>query len=999
MRPQTLSVDEEETRMSRWVRERRRLVATPLLVVTLVLASLSALATSAQADLPVLTGVVTDGVNPVAGAFVAVTGAEGQATAVTDADGHYSVDQLPEGDYTVAVQASGFTVGTEAVAVAGNAAVDASFALRSSGATFSSLPFYGGQIEHLFSGGVPGLFYAATGAIPQIFRTVDYGGHWTPVSTQYDDPANGLDKWTLQPGNRVAVSGHPGEIAVRMNASVYYSRDFGATWQALPEQFPLNGSGPHEVFWGHAGDSSVLLVRDGTQSWRADMTQASPHLVRMTAGYGASTDVVTVADGVGAPWVAALSTSGTLTIYRLTADEPATPEGSPLTGFPNGSNLLVLSGTSTAQTPPSAVFTHGSGGDVVIALKDAEDSVFTAARRSAPYPMPSECAAGTGSFIAPASLAPTSGGARAFGTMGFCAVQDAAGTLTARQMWGGANNIAYDAGYGVDGDLVILANGNRGIAKSASVDGHGVPIFPSDQDATAGAGPNSGGDSVDGINVPVVADTAYGPSADNIATVLAAGGLGYASDDGGRTSHIAVRSGGSAVAWWQGATHSWLMFGTGGQGTLLTAIPDWSASSPTLDQPNLVDVQASDLGFPDPDRNGLSITALAGIPDSDTVFVGVGKGGDWSPEEEATSGALARVTLTAVPRAFGQRRDAAGRNRLRPCGSSLARILPVDRGGSAGHPVRGSGQAHVRWSGHGHFGIRRHAAGWPPGRHAIPRAQVGGRLRCRHRMGGHRLSAGERRRWRRRAAALGGRGVELRGGAGHLRQPGQPDHPAFHGSGAQRGRPIRAAAVGEHGGLPAALHRFGGELDRAEQPGRGRAQFLHPGHPRPRDAAGGAAVRARRLAPSVGGHCRLSGLEPGGHRLRRILGGTLDQLHRRVPRQQRRRRLDDSGAGARHWRQRVPTRAGCGRERRHDGCVPRCRWVVRQRQAVWRRVGPAAQARRHWQPRRHSGAPRRPRRHALPGVRAIRVERRRLCCGQASGRRVDTAGPPIDRGR
>jgi hypothetical protein len=596
------------------------------------------------------TGVVTDGVNPVAGAFVAATGAEGQATAVTDADGHYSVDQLPEGDYTVAVQASGFTVGTEAVAVAGNAAVDASFALRSSGATFSSLPFYGGQIEHLFSGGVPGLFYAATGAIPQIFRTVDYGGHWTPVSTQYDDPANGLDKWTLQPGNRVAVSGHPGEIALRMNASVYYSRDFGATWQALPEQFPLNGSGPHEVFWGHAGDSSVLLVRDGTQSWRADMTQASPHLVRMTAGYGASTDVVTVADGVGAPWVAALSTSGTLTIYRLTADEPATPEGSPLTGFPNGSKLLVLSGTSTAQTPPSAVFTHGSGGDVVIALKDAEDSVFTAARRSAPYPMPSECAAGTGSFIAPASLAPTSGGARAFGTMGFCAVQDEAGTLTARQMWGGANNIAYDAGYGADGDLVILANGNRGIAKSASVDGHGVPIFPSDQDAAAGAGPNSGGDSVDGINVPVVADTAYGPSADNIATVLAAGGLGYASDDGGRTSHIAVRSGGSAVAWWQGATHSWLMFGTGGQGTLLTAIPDWSASSPTLDQPNLVDVQASDLGFPDPDRNGLSITALAGIPDSDTVFVGVGKGGDWSPEEEATSGALARVTLTAVPR-------------------------------------------------------------------------------------------------------------------------------------------------------------------------------------------------------------------------------------------------------------------------------------------------------------------------------------------------------------
>jgi hypothetical protein len=107
---------------------------------------------------------------------------------------------------------------------------------------------------------------------------------------------------------------------------------------------------------------------------------------------------------------------------------------------------------------------------------------------------------------------------------------------------------------------------------------------------------------------------------------MSGGGLGLATDDDGATTRVAVRKGGSSVAWWTGAGRNWLVYGHMGGGDLLTALADWTSATPALTMPNLVGTSDAHLHHPGSPGWG-AVRALAGVPGADTVFVGMGAGG------------------------------------------------------------------------------------------------------------------------------------------------------------------------------------------------------------------------------------------------------------------------------------------------------------------------------------------------------------------------------------
>ncbi len=109
-----------------------------------------------------------------------------------------------------------------------------------------------------------------------MFRPVDWGGTWTPVTVSHDDHVNGIEK-TTGPGY-LTTSGVPGEVAVSFfDGGVSYWKDYGVTWHAIGGA-PDHGN---QILWGHAGRESVLLlVYD--DMYAADMTSASRRFVRMT---------------------------------------------------------------------------------------------------------------------------------------------------------------------------------------------------------------------------------------------------------------------------------------------------------------------------------------------------------------------------------------------------------------------------------------------------------------------------------------------------------------------------------------------------------------------------------------------------------------------------------------------------------------------------------------------------------------------------------------------
>jgi hypothetical protein len=86
---------------------------------------------------------------------------------------------------------------------------------------------------------------------------------------------------------------------------------------------------------------------------------------------------------------------------------------------------------------------------------------------------------------------------------------------------------------------------------------------------------SSGGVAVNGFDVAVVKDTTFGPAeAAQFGPRSAPAAACSRPDDGGATLKTVVAKGGNAVDWWSGASGTWLAFGHGGAGDLVSVYGD-----------------------------------------------------------------------------------------------------------------------------------------------------------------------------------------------------------------------------------------------------------------------------------------------------------------------------------------------------------------------------------------------------------------------------------------
>ncbi len=627
-----------------------------VLVVTVVGLTAGLTARLARADADVIGTITTSDPagTPVAGAFVVLTGDGGQKYAtVTDATGAYVVTAAESGTYAQVAQAPGQQVGKATGLLVDATPVTRNLALTASGATFEALGVYGGQIAGIAGDGEPGVFYASTSVIPQVYRTADWGGTWTQVTLAVDDADDGLAGGNSAGG--LATSGAAGEVTVFVNGTVYASTDFGVTWRAVgPPPGGLPGGPSATLLWGHAGATNVLLLVGASQTFRADMSAATPTFAAQATSYLSDpNDRVTLSTGADGGWVAVVRATGTVEIYDLAENPPATVVSS-VSGMPAPPTFVRLGGAKSAGVPPDALLVYAeSGGDEARMATKSGGTMWTSLSAATSLPAgPGGCGQGPGAVGA---VAPHSTGTDGNATLSQCFVtKSGAGNLTFATIAGVNNNtgLVFDAAYDRSIDFVILSgDGNRGLVKSAQ-EVAGVPAFPTLADAQPGTDALSGGVSVNGFNVPVIKDQTFGPGgAAQVGVIFSGlgGGLAVASDDGGVAFPTVVKKGGTAVAWWQGTSHTWLAFGHGGAGDLLSAHADWTSAATALPGPNVFGTSAAVLG-PGGSPGAFTVSALAGTPGGDTVFVGGatdadGASGDGSVYRGALAGSGASVSF------------------------------------------------------------------------------------------------------------------------------------------------------------------------------------------------------------------------------------------------------------------------------------------------------------------------------------------------------------------
>src|ERR1035441_1955357 len=129
---------------------------------------------------------------------------------------------------------------------------------------------------------------------PEVYRTVDYGGSWRPVTMSYDDPAGGLSNFDGY-YDAIASSAVSGEVAVAAGFNcgtgagtglpVSVSTDYGVSWRKVSGASWV-GSCPSrqmDLFWAHpgAGAPDVLILAerlpDGSWDvWRAGTWGGGP---------------------------------------------------------------------------------------------------------------------------------------------------------------------------------------------------------------------------------------------------------------------------------------------------------------------------------------------------------------------------------------------------------------------------------------------------------------------------------------------------------------------------------------------------------------------------------------------------------------------------------------------------------------------------------------------------------------------------------------------------
>ena len=176
----------------------------------------------------------------------------------------------------VVVSASGYGVAAvdfERTAWSGTAARYTIVELKSNGRPMEVVNAFGGQTTNIVADGAPCTFYATTSTSPSVWRSFDCGGTWSPVvlssderaETTSNDGVEGLDKNSIVSG--ITTSGWPGEVAVIIQSKIWFSRDFGTSWNSFDlksytagnQTTPTTLNGTFKPYWAHAYDETDAI--------------------------------------------------------------------------------------------------------------------------------------------------------------------------------------------------------------------------------------------------------------------------------------------------------------------------------------------------------------------------------------------------------------------------------------------------------------------------------------------------------------------------------------------------------------------------------------------------------------------------------------------------------------------------------------------------------------------------------------------------------------------
>ena len=610
-------------------------------------------------------GRVLHGRAGIGGAVVVAANARHHAVGETGSDGAFHLT-VPNGTYRLSSSAPGFRVSI-ATGVNVRRSEVRDIVLTSSGLALTRAPLFGGG-RSVVADGTPGVFYIAGDNVGDLYRTLDWGGTWTPVTVRRDDGAHGLgDVWG--PG-LLTTSGSPGEVAVCLfDGSTFYSTDYGVTWHALTG----GPSTPGRILWGHAGAVSVLAAGGDGQNYVADMTAPHPEFVKMTTPYVSSVNrPVGVGNGADRPWLATVNSAGHLLVYPLVAQREAPSPAIDVPGFNAGGSeppvYVALGGKSAPGEPPAGVMVAGLDW-IAMSLK---------APAAHTYPSPSAIGVGLNLNGHPGglpcfttsppggypSLTPNTSEVYGAGWVNGCWVQDRSGTLTVERGLGA--RAAIDAGYNTSdtasgGDAVVMeeplapdmsSGGEIGVAKlAATTDGFPSPLSDRTLIAQPGLGARSAGIAETGIDAGTVHQTIVLPQGAAAASDVG----GTASDDGGRTFRRTTWGNTWSVASWQGASGRWLLFGQnafGANHNLVGAFLDWTHTTALVAGGNVSGSTAADFAGREVPPGVVHVDAIAGVPGQDRAFVGATY--DGTIQNGPPEAALVRVGLVAGP-AFSDR--------------------------------------------------------------------------------------------------------------------------------------------------------------------------------------------------------------------------------------------------------------------------------------------------------------------------------------------------------
>jgi hypothetical protein len=173
----------------------------------------------------------------------------------------------------VVVSASGYGVAAanlERIAFGGTNTRYTIISLVSNGRPMEVVNAFGGQTTNVAADGAPCTFYVTTSTSPSLWRSFDCGGTWAPVvlssderaETAANDGVEGIEKNAVV--SDITTSGWPGEVAVTIQGKLWFSRDFGTSWNSFdlkaytqagssaPTGTTINGM--LKPFWAHAYD-------------------------------------------------------------------------------------------------------------------------------------------------------------------------------------------------------------------------------------------------------------------------------------------------------------------------------------------------------------------------------------------------------------------------------------------------------------------------------------------------------------------------------------------------------------------------------------------------------------------------------------------------------------------------------------------------------------------------------------------------------------------------